>query len=313
MNMDKVLEKNVSSFSASSSSTTTHLCKDCFRTFKDINNYKEHRFQEHSITDYPNIRKCTMCSYATLLKSKFDCHMRCHLNNKVIKCNRCDYSTINIRHMSRHERMHMMSQNSSKNFSAFSVIKKKILKKSVQNKDGEKNIKCENNEKSEHFEAIKSLITQHLEKQKDQEAGETNSCLLTPPTSIQSNSSSPNSLIYPKYTPISPPPLAPNFYPSDHNFSQLYTRTLPLFPFYQQFPIHYDSSHSLPHFHSPGGLCKYTTELEYLRKNVYKLLNYLMPHVVQMFNIDSGSIEKSQQIDMLIDYLLLNKIDVGQN
>lgn len=307
MNIEKVLEKNVKSFS---SSTTTHLCKDCFRTFKDINNYKEHRFQEHNITEYPNIRKCTMCSYATLLKSKFDCHMRCHLNNKVIKCNRCDYSTINIRHMSRHERMHMMSHNSSKSYSAFSVIKKNNPKKSVQNKAGEKNKKCE---KNEHFEAIKSLISQHLEKQKDTEAGEVNSCVLTPPTSIQSNASSPNSSIFPKYTPISPPPVAPNLNRSDHNFSQLYTPSLPLFPFYRQFPFHYDSSHSLPHFHSPGGLCKYTTELEYLRKNVYKLLNYLMPHVVQMFNIDSGSIEKSQQIDMLIDYLLINKIDIGRS
>jgi hypothetical protein len=56
--------------------TTTHTCKDCLRSFKDVNNYKEHRFQEHQITDYPNIRKCSMCSYATLLKSKYDCHMR---------------------------------------------------------------------------------------------------------------------------------------------------------------------------------------------------------------------------------------------
>lgn len=78
---------------------TSHLCKDCFRTFKDINNYKEHRFQEHQ-EKYPNVRQCNMCSYATLLKSKYDCHMRCHLNNKVIKCQRCSYSTINIRHMS---------------------------------------------------------------------------------------------------------------------------------------------------------------------------------------------------------------------
>lgn len=60
-----------------------------------------------------------MCSYATLLKSKYDCHMRCHLNNKVIKCQRCNYSTINIRHMSKHERLHMINikkQNSSKHF-----------------------------------------------------------------------------------------------------------------------------------------------------------------------------------------------------
>lgn len=93
----------------SSSNNTFHMCKDCFRTFKDVNNYKEHRFQEHHITEFPNIRQCKMCSYATLLKSKFDCHMRCHLNNKVIRCQRCNYSTINIRHMSRHERMHMIS------------------------------------------------------------------------------------------------------------------------------------------------------------------------------------------------------------
>lgn len=89
----------------------THKCKECFRTFKDINNYKEHRFQEHQSTEFPNVRKCSMCSYATLLKSKYDCHMRCHLNNKVIKCHRCPYSTINIRHMSRHERMHMVASN----------------------------------------------------------------------------------------------------------------------------------------------------------------------------------------------------------
>ncbi len=89
--------------------TPSHTCKDCLRSFKDINNYKEHRFQEHKVTEFPNVRQCKMCSYATLLKSKFDCHMRCHLNNKVIKCQRCDYSTINIRHMSKHERLHMLN------------------------------------------------------------------------------------------------------------------------------------------------------------------------------------------------------------
>jgi hypothetical protein len=116
--------------SSSSSNGPSHMCKDCFRTFKDINNYKEHRFQEHQITDYPNIRKCSMCSYATLLKSKYDCHMRCHLNNKVIKCHRCDYSTINIRHMSRHERMHMISMNQSREPSKLSELHAISLKKS---------------------------------------------------------------------------------------------------------------------------------------------------------------------------------------
>lgn len=301
MEVDKVSEKNMKSLSSSSS--TTHLCKDCFRTFKDINNYKEHRFQEHNITDYPNIRKCNMCSYATLLKSKYDCHMRCHLNNKVIKCNRCDYSTINIRHMSRHERMHMMSHSSTKNYSAFSVIKKKYLKKPVQSKE----TKNEKSEKNVNFEAIKTLIAHHLDKQKDPEVNESVSCMLTPPTSIQSNASSPISST--KYTPISPPPLTPNYHTIDQNLSQFYHRQFPLFPFYQNFPINYDS---LSHFHSSNGFCRYTNELEYLRKNVYKLLNYLMPHVVQMFNLDPNSIEKSQQIDKLIDYLLLNKIDIGQ-
>ncbi|RNA24510.1 hypothetical protein BpHYR1_006303 [Brachionus plicatilis] len=303
MEIDKVSEKNAKSFS--SSTATSHLCKDCFRTFKDINNYKEHRFQEHSITDYPNIRKCSMCSYATLLKSKFDCHMRCHLNNKVIKCNRCDYSTINIRHMSRHERMHMMPH--TKNCSAFSVIKKKYLKKPVENREVK-------SEKNVNFEAIKNLIAQHLDKQKDSESAESGSCLLTPPTSIQSNSSSPSHhSAAPKYCPISPPPpLAPNLHSVDHNLSQFY-QPFALFPFYQKFPIQYDTSHMLPHFHSPDGFCRYTSELEYLRKNVYKLLSYLMPHVVQMFNLDLNSIEKSQQIDMLLDYLLLNKIEIGSN
>ena len=97
-----------------SPASPSHMCKDCLRTFKDINNYKEHRFQEHQITEFPNIRQCKMCSYATLLKSKYDCHMRCHLNNKVIKCQRCSYSTINIRHMSKHERSHMMSLKANK-------------------------------------------------------------------------------------------------------------------------------------------------------------------------------------------------------
>ena len=116
--------------SSSSSNGPSHMCKDCFRTFKDINNYKEHRFQEHQITDYPNIRKCSMCSYATLLKSKYDCHMRCHLNNKVIKCHRCDYSTINIRHMSRHERMHMISMNQAREPNKLNELHAISLKKS---------------------------------------------------------------------------------------------------------------------------------------------------------------------------------------
>lgn len=111
---------NLSNGTSTSSnlSITSHVCKDCQRSFKDVNNYKEHRFQEHQAKEFSNIRKCSMCSYATLLKSKYDCHMRCHLNNKVIKCNRCDYSTINIRHMSRHERMHMISSSSSSSTSA---------------------------------------------------------------------------------------------------------------------------------------------------------------------------------------------------
>lgn len=101
------------STSSSGAHSNSYLCKDCFRTFKDVNNFKEHRFQEHHIREYPNVKKCKLCSYATLLKSKYDCHMRCHLNNKIIRCQKCDYSTINIRHMSRHERMHMISMSSS--------------------------------------------------------------------------------------------------------------------------------------------------------------------------------------------------------
>lgn len=30
--------------------SSSHVCKNCFRTFKDVNNYKEHQFQEHQIT-----------------------------------------------------------------------------------------------------------------------------------------------------------------------------------------------------------------------------------------------------------------------
>ena len=83
----------------------------------------------------------------------------------------------------------------------------------------------------------------------------------------------------------------------------------PLFPFYQKFPpptLNQFDSRSIAHFHDQAGFCRYTAELEYLRKNVYKLLNYLMPHIVQMFNLDTNTIEKSQQIDKLIDYLLIN-------
>ena len=107
-NLDDQPLCNLSSITSISQSPS-HTCKDCLRSFKDINNYKEHRFQEHKVTEFPNIRQCKMCSYATLLKSKYDCHMRCHLNNKVIKCQRCSYSTINIRHMSKHERLHMIN------------------------------------------------------------------------------------------------------------------------------------------------------------------------------------------------------------
>ncbi|CAF2630927.1 unnamed protein product [Rotaria sp. Silwood2] len=74
-----------------------HICSQCTRTFKDINNFREHLFQEHGELGV-NVRQCHLCSYATLLKSKYDCHIRCHLNNRVIRCQKCNYSTINIRY-----------------------------------------------------------------------------------------------------------------------------------------------------------------------------------------------------------------------
>ncbi|CAF4277792.1 unnamed protein product [Rotaria socialis] len=89
-----------------------HICSQCTRTFKDINNFREHLFQEHGELGV-NVRQCHLCSYATLLKSKYDCHIvwvpRCHLNNRVLRCQKCNYSTINIRHMSKHERQHCVS------------------------------------------------------------------------------------------------------------------------------------------------------------------------------------------------------------
>ena len=130
-----------------SAPTLIHECKDCSRTFKDVNNYKEHRFQEHQVTEYQNVRKCSLCSYATLLKSKYDCHMRCHLNNKVIKCQRCEYSTINIRHMSRHERMHMLQSNPS--------IKPLLFSKVPSTNDSTK--KLELNEEMIRKNKIKSI------------------------------------------------------------------------------------------------------------------------------------------------------------
>ncbi|CAF3631070.1 unnamed protein product [Rotaria socialis] len=90
------------------SNKVLHICSQCTRTFKDINNFREHLFQEHGELGV-NVRQCHLCSYATLLKSKYDCHIRCHLNNRVIRCQKCNYSTINIRHMSKHERQHSVS------------------------------------------------------------------------------------------------------------------------------------------------------------------------------------------------------------
>jgi hypothetical protein len=51
-----------------------HICSQCTRTFKDINNFREHLFQEHGELGV-NVRQCHLCSYATLLKSKYDCHI----------------------------------------------------------------------------------------------------------------------------------------------------------------------------------------------------------------------------------------------
>ncbi|CAF1408155.1 unnamed protein product [Adineta ricciae] len=95
--------------SVNESSKLPHICSQCTRTFKDINNFREHLFQEHGELGV-NVRQCHLCSYATLLKSKYDCHIRCHLNNRVIRCQKCNYSTINIRHMSKHERQHSISR-----------------------------------------------------------------------------------------------------------------------------------------------------------------------------------------------------------
>jgi len=54
-----------------------HICSQCTRTFKDINNFREHLFQEHGELGV-NVRQCHLCSYATLLKSKYDCHIVKH-------------------------------------------------------------------------------------------------------------------------------------------------------------------------------------------------------------------------------------------
>ena len=122
---------SAASLAAGAPNANSYLCQDCFRTFKDVNNFKEHRFQEHAIREYPNVKKCKLCSYATLLKSKYDCHMRCHLNNKIIRCNRCDYSTINIRHMSRHERMHMISLSKETNDKSGATLQQQIITKAA--------------------------------------------------------------------------------------------------------------------------------------------------------------------------------------
>ncbi|CAF1292382.1 unnamed protein product [Adineta steineri] len=103
-----ILEKPHPS-SSNESNKLIHICTQCARTFKDINNFREHLFQEHGELGV-NVRQCHLCSYATLLKSKYDCHIRCHLNNRVIRCQKCNYSTINIRHMSKHERQHSISR-----------------------------------------------------------------------------------------------------------------------------------------------------------------------------------------------------------
>ncbi|CAF0796434.1 unnamed protein product [Rotaria sp. Silwood1] len=102
-----VLEKQLPS-SSTDPTKLVHICSQCTRTFKDINNFREHLFQEHGELGV-NVRQCHLCSYATLLKSKYDCHIRCHLNNRVLRCQKCNYSTINIRHMSKHERQHSIS------------------------------------------------------------------------------------------------------------------------------------------------------------------------------------------------------------
>lgn len=56
------------------STKSIHICSQCTRTFKDINNFREHLFQEHGEIGV-NVRQCYLCSYATLLKSKYDCHL----------------------------------------------------------------------------------------------------------------------------------------------------------------------------------------------------------------------------------------------
>ncbi|CAF2402367.1 unnamed protein product [Rotaria sp. Silwood2] len=102
-----VIEKQLAS-NATEPAKLVHICSQCTRTFKDINNFREHLFQEHGELGV-NVRQCHLCSYATLLKSKYDCHIRCHMNNRVLRCQKCNYSTINIRHMSKHERQHSIS------------------------------------------------------------------------------------------------------------------------------------------------------------------------------------------------------------
>lgn len=83
------------------------ICKQCSRVFKDRKNYKEHCFKIHHINiTKKKVYKCSLCSYYTLLKSRYISHNICHLNNKVLKCSKCDFSTITVRNMKKHEQVH---------------------------------------------------------------------------------------------------------------------------------------------------------------------------------------------------------------
>ena len=50
-------------------------------------------------------------------------------------------------------------------------------------------------------------------------------------------------------------------------------------------------------------ICKHKIELVYLRRNVYKFLNNLMPYLTLTSGLDNNLIDNSTQIDQMIDSL----------
>lgn len=87
--------------------SSIYICKQCLRSFKDLKNYKEHCFKVHQLNiKEKHIFKCSLCSYNTLIKSRYYAHMTSHLNNQIIRCSRCDFSTINKRDITSHNLWH---------------------------------------------------------------------------------------------------------------------------------------------------------------------------------------------------------------